>query len=151
MIKRSFNTIIVLKLCILSDDITDSCYLTDTADLRKVSHDDEPFKAQLQDTVSVEFKLNSQQIVLALLTAIQIVSMIHDNSSISDFKDAIQSLPLPDCINAILVDEFEYQVDLYFDKYIEPTIDYKKLNEFWLITLCVKQIIFYCSNIIYFK
>ena len=68
--------------------------------------------------------------MLALLTAIQIVSVVHDNSSISNYEDAIQSLPLPDCINAILVDEFEYQVDLYSDKCIEPTIDYKQLNEF---------------------
>ena len=110
--------------------VTDSSYLTDMADFKKVSHDDEPFNTQLQDTASVEFKLNGQQIMLALLTAIQIVSVIHDNSSISDYEDTIQSLPLLDCINAILVDEFEYQVDFYFDKYIEPTIDYKKLNEF---------------------
>ena len=34
--------------------------------------------------------------MLALLTAIQIVSVIHDNSSISDYEDAIQSLPLPE-------------------------------------------------------
>ena len=40
MIKSLLNTIIVLKLCILSDDITDSCYLTDIADFQKVSHDD---------------------------------------------------------------------------------------------------------------
>ena len=126
MLKRSFNTIIVLKLCILSDDITDSCYLTDMADVQKVSRDDESFNAQLQDTVSVEFKLNGQRITLALLTAIQIVSVIHNNSSISDYEDAIQSLPLPDCISAIFVDEFEYQVDSYFDKCIEPTMDYKK-------------------------
>ena len=68
--------------------------------------------------------------MLALLTAIQIVSVIHDNSSISDYKDAIQSLPLLDCINTILVAEFEHQVDSYFDKCIEPTIDLKKPNEF---------------------
>ena len=48
----------MLKLCILSDHITDSHYLTDTAGLQKVSHDDEPCNAQLQDTVSVEFKLS---------------------------------------------------------------------------------------------
>ena len=58
MIKSSFNTIIVLKLCFLSDDITDSRYLTDMADFQKVYHDDELFNARLQDTVSVEFKLN---------------------------------------------------------------------------------------------
>ena len=63
--------------------------------------------------------------MLTLLTAIQIVSVIHDNSSISNYEDAIQSLPLPDCINTILVDEFEYQVDSYFDKCTEPTIDHK--------------------------
>ena len=112
----------MLKLCILSDHITDSHYLTDMAGLQKVSLDDEPCNAQLQDTVSVEFKLNGWQITLALLTAIQIVSVIHDNSSISDYEDAIQSLSLPDCINAILINEFEYQVDSYFDKYIEHTI-----------------------------
>ena len=117
----------MLKLCILSDHITDSHYLTDTVGLQKVSHDDnEPCNAQLQDMVSVEFKLNGQPITLTLLTAIQIVSVIHDNSSVSDYEDAIQSLSLPDCINTILINEFEYQVDSYFDKYIEPTIDYKK-------------------------
>ena len=81
------------------------------------------------------------------------MSVIHDNSNISDYEDAIQSLPLLDCINTILVGESEYQVDSYFDKRIEPTIYHKKLNEFWLITLCVKYIIifFYFSNIIYFK
>ena len=68
--------------------------------------------------------------MLALLTVIQIVSMTHDNSSISDYEDAIQSLPLPDCINTILVAELEYQVDSYFDKCIEPTIDHKKPNGF---------------------
>ena len=130
MIKSSFNTIIVLKLCILSDDITDSCYLTDTADFQKVSYDGESFNTQLQDALCVEFKLNGWCITLALLTAIQIVSVIHDNSSISDCEDTIQSLPLLDCINTILVDEFEYQVDSYFDKCIEPTIDHKKWNEF---------------------
>ena len=56
--KKSFNTILMLKLCILSDHITDSCYLTDTAGLQKVSHADEPCNAQFQDTVSVELKLN---------------------------------------------------------------------------------------------
>ena len=56
--------------------------------------------------------------------------MIHDNSSISDYEDAIQSLSLPDSIDVILVNEFECQVDSYFDKYIEPTIDYNKPNEF---------------------
>ena len=45
MITSSFNTIIVLKLCILSDDITDSHYLTDTADFQNVYHDDELFNA----------------------------------------------------------------------------------------------------------
>ena len=58
--KKSFNTILMLKLCILSDHITDSRYLTDMAGLQKVSHDDEPCNAQLQDTVSVEFKVNGQ-------------------------------------------------------------------------------------------
>ena len=129
MIKSSFNTIIVSKLCILSDDITDSHYLADTADFQKVYYDDELFNAQLQDTVFVEFKLNGWQIMLASLNAIQIVSVIH-NSSISGYEDAIQSLPLPECINTILVAEFEYQKDSYFDKCIEPTIDHKKLNEF---------------------
>ena len=101
------------------------------AGLQKVSHDDdEPCDAQLQDTVSAEFKLNGWQITLAFLTAIQIVSVIHDNSSVSDYEDAIQSLSLLDCINAILINEFEYQMDSYFDKYIEPTIDFKKPNEF---------------------
>ena len=52
------------------------------------------------------------------------------DSSISDYEDAIKSLPLSDCINTILVAEFEYQVDSYFDKCIEPTIDHIKLNEF---------------------
>ena len=67
------------------------------------------------------------------LTAIQIVlSVIHDNSSISDYEDTIQSLPLLDCINTIL------NMDSYFDKCIEPTIDHKKPNEFKLITSCVK-------------
>ena len=68
--------------------------------------------------------------MLALLTAIQIVSVIHDNSSISEYEDAIQSLPLLDCINTILVAEFEYQMDSYFDKCIEPMIDHKNLNKF---------------------
>ena len=117
----------LFKLCILSDDITDSCYLTD---FQKVFHDDESFNAQLQGTVYVELKLNGQQITIALLIAIQIVSVIHDNSSISDYEDAIQSLPLPNCVNTILVAEFEYQVDSYFDKCIEPTIDHKNPNEF---------------------
>ena len=130
MVKNPFNTIIMFKLCILSDHITDSHYLTDTDGLQKVSHDDEPCNAQLQDTVSVEFKMSGWQITLALLTAIKIVSVIHDNSSISDYEDAIQSLSLPDCINVILVNEFEYQVDSYFDKYIEPAIAYNKPNEF---------------------
>ena len=57
----------MLKLCILSDHITDSHYLTHTAHLQKASHDGEPFNTQLQDTV--EFKLNGWQITLALLTA----------------------------------------------------------------------------------
>ena len=83
MITSSFNTIILLKLYILLDDITDSPYLTDMADLQKLYHDDELFNARLQDTVSVEFKLNSRRITLALLTAIQIVSVVHDNSTIS--------------------------------------------------------------------
>ena len=60
----------MLNLCILSDDITDSHYLTDKADLQKLFHDDELFNAQLQDTVSVDVKLNSWRITLALLTAI---------------------------------------------------------------------------------
>ena len=120
----------MFKLHILSDHITNLHYFTDTDGLQKVSHDDEPCNAQLQDTVSVEFKLNGQQITLALLTAIKIVSVIHDNSSISDYEDTIQSLSLPDSINVILVNEFECQVDSYFDKYIEPTIDYNKPNEF---------------------
>ena len=120
----------MFKLCILSDHITNSGYFTDTDGLQKVSHDDKPCNAQLQDTVSVEFKLNGQRITLALLTAIKIVSVIHDNSSISDYEDAIQSLSLPDSINVILVNEFECQVDSYFDKCIEPTIDYNKPNEF---------------------
>ena len=120
----------MFKLCILLDHITNSHYFTDTDDLQKVSHDDEPCNAQLQDTVSVEFKLNGRQITLVLLTAIKIVSVLYDNSSISDYEDAIQSLSLLDSINVILVNEFECQVDSYFDKYIEPTIDYNKPNEF---------------------
>ena len=48
----------MFKLRILSDHITNLCYFTDTDGLQKVSHDDEPCNAQLQDTVSVEFKLN---------------------------------------------------------------------------------------------
>ena len=41
-----------------------------------------------------------------------------------DYEYAIRSLTLADSINTILVDEFEYQVESYFDKYIEPAIDY---------------------------
>ena len=35
----------MFKLCVLSDHITDSRYLTDTDGLQEVSHDDEPCNA----------------------------------------------------------------------------------------------------------
>ena len=73
----------MLKLCILSDDIPNSHYLTDAGDFHKVSQDDGSFNAQLQDTVPFEFKLKGQQITLALLSTIEILSVIHDNSKIS--------------------------------------------------------------------
>ena len=76
----------MLKLCILSDDIPDSHYLTDAGDFHKVSQDDESFNAQLQDTVPFEFKLKGRQITLALLSTIEIVSVIHDNPNISDYN-----------------------------------------------------------------
>ena len=57
-------------MCILSDDIPDSHYLTDADDFHKVSQDDESFNAQLQYTVPFEFKLKSWQITLALLSTI---------------------------------------------------------------------------------
>ena len=50
----------MFKLCILPDRITNLHYFPDTDGLQKISHDDEPCNAQLQDTVSVEFKLNGQ-------------------------------------------------------------------------------------------
>ena len=79
--------------------------------------------------VDLATKINNQPISLKLLSTLAIVYIIE-----RDFSDTAENflklLPLPKCVTQSILTEFEYQVELYFNKYIEPHTECKYANEY---------------------
>ena len=79
--------------------------------------------------VDMATKINNQPISLKLLSTLAVVHII-DRDSSDTAENLLKLLPLPICVTQSILIEFEYQVDLYFNKYIEPHIEYKYRNEY---------------------
>ena len=76
--------------------------------------------------------MNDRHMSLMLLATLKIVSCLkkYDHCD-DDSTDIIKLLCLPTSLYICVLDEFEYQVQLQFHIYTEPTIIYKYPNEFW--------------------
>ena len=73
--------------------------------------------------------VNNRDISLVLLSTLSIVSCIrhHINANV---EDVIHTLHIPCSIISQIKAELDYQIDLEFTKYAEPTIEYNYPNEY---------------------
>ena len=79
-----------------------------------------------------KIKINNRHMSLMLLATLKIVSCLknycyhnHDNTHI------VKLLCLPESLHKHVLSEFEYQLQLEFDIFIESTISCKYPNEYW--------------------
>ena len=73
--------------------------------------------------------VSNRDVSLVLLSTLSIVSCIRDNVYVNG-EDVIHTHHIPcSLINQIIV-ELDYQSDLEFTKYVEPTIEYNYPNEY---------------------
>ena len=79
--------------------------------------------------VDMATKINNQPISLKLLSTLAIIYITERHSS-DNAEHFLKFLPLPKCVTKSILTEFKYQVELYFNKYIEPHIEYKYPNEY---------------------
>lgn len=76
-------------------------------------------------------KINNHPISLKLLSTLRVVSFL--DKKIDPFGsvcDLLNTLHLPKRVHQDIIDEYYYQVELYFNTVIEPTIQYSYLNEY---------------------
>ena len=78
--------------------------------------------------VDMATEINNQPISLKLLSTLAIIYIIEMDSSYTA-ENFLKLLPLPKCVAQSILTEFEYQVELYFNKYIEPHTEYKYPNK----------------------
>ena len=74
------------------------------------------------------FKINEHDCTLQLLSSIQVVNTLETCHYL--FDDVEGNLNLPRLLVEIIKAEEEYQVELYFSKILEPSIDYTYPNEY---------------------
>ena len=81
--------------------------------------------------VDMYTKTNNRDISLRLLSILKIISLFNEKSANPlCIEDAINILPLPNTLCLDIAEEHEYQLCLYFDKFIEPHIVCKYANEY---------------------
>ena len=74
-------------------------------------------------------KLNNRKSTLKLITTLQIVKMLQYSDYDSDC-DSTKHLPLPLLIRQEILQEYNYQTELYFTIVLEPSIMYTYPNEY---------------------
>ena len=74
------------------------------------------------------FKINERDCTLQLLSSIQVVNTLESCHYL--FDDVERNLNLPRLLVEIIKAEEKYQVELYFSKILEPSIDYTYPNEY---------------------
>ena len=74
------------------------------------------------------FKINEHDCTLQLLSSIQVVNTLESCCYL--FDDVERNLNLPRLLVEIIKAEEKYQVELYFSKILEPSIDYTYPNEY---------------------
>ena len=78
-----------------------------------------------------KIQMNDRHMSLMLLATLKIVSCLKKYyHSDYDTTDIVKLLYLPTSLYKHILDEFEYQVQLQFDIFIEPIINYRYPNEF---------------------
>ena len=80
------------------------------------------------DDLPLHFKINHCYLSLQLFATIEIVKTLENSTQ--NFLEIYYKLPLPKVICEKIKKEFEYQMDMYFTKIIEPDIDYTYPNEY---------------------
>ena len=73
--------------------------------------------------------VNNREISLVLLSTLSIVSCIRHNIYVNG-EDVIHTLHIPCSLINQIKAELDYQSDLEFTKYVEPTIEYNYPNEY---------------------
>ena len=80
--------------------------------------------------------VNNREISLVFLSTLLILSCIRHNIYVNG-EDVICNLHIPSSFINQIIAELDYQSNLKFTKYVEPTIEYNYPNEYWLlISLC---------------
>ena len=75
-------------------------------------------------------KLNNRNLTLKLLSNLNIVSILEKNIECNSIRDAIDSFNVPNLISLDIANKHHYQIDLYFNILIEPSITYTYPNEY---------------------
>ena len=73
--------------------------------------------------------VNNRKISLVLLSTLSIMSCIRHNIN-ANGEDVIDTLHIPCSLINQITAELDYQIDLEFTKYVEPTIEYNYPNEY---------------------
>ena len=73
--------------------------------------------------------VNNREISLMLLSTPSIVSYIRHSIN-ANGEDVIHTLHIPCSIINHIKAELDYQIDLEFTKYVEPTVEYSYPNEY---------------------
>ena len=80
------------------------------------------------DDLPLHFKINHRYLSLQLFSTIEIVKILENSTQ--NFLEIYYKLPLPKVMCEKIKKEFEYQMDMYFTRIIEPDIDYTYPNEY---------------------
>ena len=76
-------------------------------------------------------KINNRPISLKLLSTLTIVSFLDKKLvPFGSVCDLLNTLHLPKRVHQDIIDEYYYQVELFFNTVIEPTIQYSYPNEY---------------------
>ena len=82
------------------------------------------------DHLDLYYKVNNREVTFKLLSTIRIVGILEKNMIDVQCIDTVMNmLPLPHQLFVAIHDESEYQRDLYFTSFVEPTITYTYPNE----------------------
>ena len=75
-------------------------------------------------------KMNIRNLTLKLLSTLKIVSILEKNIEFNSVRDAIDILNVPNLVALDIANEHHYQIDLYFNIMMEPSIIYTYPNEY---------------------
>ena len=83
------------------------------------------------DDLDLYYKVNNREVTLKLLSTIRIFGILEENMIDVQCIDTIMNmLPLPHQPCVAIHEEYEYQRDLYFTSFVEPTITYTYPSEY---------------------